>query len=524
MAQVSITPLGNIPQVQPLDFSKPFDRLFQAVIKRNERERNQDKKNEIAEGFNQLRSNDPAIQDQGFNRVLAQDSKLAGTALKFLEPGMQQRLKEEQEKKRTEVRKRVLAGDKKALAELSPSELNSLVNLKTIQNKEEENKERGRVANAANNATEILKGKTNRAQLNQINLMMENINSNPDLSAEQKNESIQDLIRLGEMGMEGRAISLNKTKRAARAFDSILNTAFAPTDTAAASAIGKPSPKDFTPDSLEKFNESGNFADLVAVERPPDRRGREQFSRGSSFQGRNAAGENVLFTPILDKFSGKLTVQEDILPGQLISRIGETPAQTQQRAIETAGGKTTATGQAARLQTTINDGITAAEGLGTLNRSIELLDTIKTGGLAGAKLRFEQFIGVQGADEAELGANLLRTVLAQLRPTFGAQFTEREGTKLERIEAGIGKSTAGNIRVIKQLKTIIEREARRGIAAAKKAGDDFSAEEIDKLMKFKITAPGTQPVASATGQNQPIGSGEFNFNPGTGQLEPVGGP
>jgi len=262
---------------------------------------------------------------------------------------------------------------------------------------------------------------------------------------------------------------------------------------AKAGVIGKPSPKDFTPESLEVFDKSGKFADLVAVERPPDRRGRDQFSRGTSFQGRNAAGENVLFTPVLDKFSGKLTVQEDVLPGQLISRIGETPAQTQQRAIETAGGTTSERARVTRLQTTINDGINAAEGLATLNRSLELLKTIKTGGIAGAKLRFEQFLGIQGADEAELGANLLRTVLSQLRPTFGAQFTEREGTKLERIEAGIGKSTKGNIRVLKQLKTIIEREARRGITAAKESKDTFSAEEIDRLMKFKISAPGTTP-------------------------------
>jgi len=489
MAQVSITPFRPAPLVAPLDFSKPFDRLFDAVIKRNERERNEGKKVEIAEGFEQLRSTDPDIQMQGFNRVLSQNSKLAGTAFKFLEPGMKQRIEEEQGKKQADIRRQVLAGDKKALADLSPQELNSLIKLKAIQNTEDQARERAKVSQAANNATEILKGPTNRAQLNTINLMMENIQSDPDLSDGDKQASIQDLVRLGEMGMEGRSIALNKTKRAARAFDSILGTAFSPTDTAATSPIGKPSPKDFTPDSLALFDKSGNFADLVAVERPPDRRGRDQFSRGTSFQGRNAAGKNVLFTPVLDKFSGTLTVQEDVLPGELISRIGETPAQTQQRAIETAGGTTTARGQAARIQTTITDGINAAEGLATLNRSLELLKTIKTGGIAGAQLRFEQFLGIQGADEAELGANLLRTVLSQLRPTFGAQFTEREGTKLERIEAGIGKSTKGNIRVLNQLKVIIEREARRGISAAKKAKDDFSVEEIDRLMKFKISTP-----------------------------------
>ena len=214
-----------------------------------------------------------------------------------------------------------------------------------------------------------------------------------------------------------------------------------------------------------------------------------RFAKSPSVIVRDEQGNQFQSIPVLDQSTGEMVNKLIPIGGELVSRVGETPLQTQERAIETAGGTVTAKGQATRIQTTINDGINAAEGLGTLNRSLELLQTIKTGGLAGAQLRFEQFFGVQGADEAELGANLLRTVLSQLRPTFGAQFTEREGTKLERIEAGIGKSTEGNIRVLKQLKTIIEREARRGITAAKKSGDDFSAEEIDRLIKFKITAP-----------------------------------
>jgi len=344
--------------------------------------------------------------------------------------------------------------------------------------------------------TQIFALKLDRAKTRQAkNKLIEDQQSQEILDT---GEISQELLRMRNMSddeLQGEIISDLAIGENLKEY--VDNRLIPPVDTAATSSIGKPSPKDFTAASLEKFKVSGNFSDLVAVERPPDRRGREQFSRGTSFQGRNAAGENVLFTPILDKFSGKLNIQEDVLPGQLISRIGETPLQTQERAIQTAGGTTTARGQATRIQTTITDGVNAAEGLATLNRSLELLETIKTGGIAGAQLRFEQFLGIQGADEAELGANLLRTVLAQLRPTFGAQFTEREGTKLERIEAGIGKSTAGNIRVLKQLKVIVEREARRGISAAKQSKDTFSAEEIDRLMKFKISAPGATPPAQS---------------------------
>lgn len=343
--------------------------------------------------------------------------------------------------------------------------------------------------------TQIFALKLDRAKTRQAkNKLIEDQQSQQILDTGQIDQELLRMRNMSDDELEGEIISdLAIGENLKKFVDNRLNP-----PAATAGAIGKPSPKDFTPESLAAFDKSGKFTDLVAVERAPDRRGRDQFSRGTSFQGRNAAGKNVLFTPILDKFSGELTVQEDVLPGQLISRIGETPAQTQQRAIETAGGTTTAKGISARLNTQINDGIVAAEGLATINRSIELIESesVKTGGFAGLLIRAQQAVGIEGADAAELSANLARTVLSQLRPTFGAAFTEREGAKLERIEAGIGKSVKGNLRVLKQLKVIIEREARRGISAAKESNDTFSAEEIDKLMKFRISTPGATPPAT----------------------------
>ena len=51
------------------------------------------------------------------------------------------------------------------------------------------------------------------------------------------------------------------------------------------------------------------------------------------------------------------------------------------------------------------------------------------------------------------------------------------------------KSVAGNIRILKQLRTIIDRTARRGLSAAKETGDRFSEDEINALREFKISAP-----------------------------------
>lgn len=213
------------------------------------------------------------------------------------------------------------------------------------------------------------------------------------------------------------------------------------------------------------------------------------FTKGIGIIIQKPDGTFAQSVPVLDSRTGEIVNKLSPIPGQPVSRLGETPELETLRAIREKRLITRARGEETRIRATINDGITAAEGLGVIKRSLKLMKNIKTGGIEGAKIRFRKFLGVEGADEAELTANLLRTVLAQLRPTFGAAFTEAEGARLERIEAGIGSSTAGNIRLLKQLETMINREARRGLKAAKRIKDDFAIEEIDSLLKFKISTP-----------------------------------
>ncbi len=50
--------------------------------------------------------------------------------------------------------------------------------------------------------------------------------------------------------------------------------------------------------------------------------------------------------------------------------------------------------------------------------------------------------------------------------------------ELKRMESGLGKSVAGNKRILKNLAKVIERSAERGMRAAKSLGDDFAANEI----------------------------------------------
>lgn len=140
-----------------------------------------------------------------------------------------------------------------------------------------------------------------------------------------------------------------------------------------------------------------------------------------------------------------------------------------------------------RKQGFVDSGVDAADSVANIRRSVELLKDVETGGFAAAALRGKQLLGVESADEAELSAGLGKAILSQLRPIFGAAFTEAEGARLERIEAGFGKSTAGNKRLLDQLLKIVNRSARRGLAAAEDLEDDFTANEIRNALQLDIS-------------------------------------
>lgn len=152
-----------------------------------------------------------------------------------------------------------------------------------------------------------------------------------------------------------------------------------------------------------------------------------------------------------------------------------------------AGAQALARGQEERSQDVINRGRAAAESTALLRRSISLLDSIPTGGLAAAKLAATDFLGVTGADEGELSANLGRAVLSQLRETFGAAFTEREGARLDRLSARFGRSTASNQRILQQALMIATESANRAIARAEDDGDIETASEIEEMLLFEVS-------------------------------------
>jgi len=140
----------------------------------------------------------------------------------------------------------------------------------------------------------------------------------------------------------------------------------------------------------------------------------------------------------------------------------------------------------ARKQGFIDSGIEMATGAANIRRALTLLDEVETGGFDNLALKARQLFGIEGADEGEVSSLMGKAVLSQLKPIFGAAFTAVEGEKLATLEAKFGRSSASNKRLLNNALKIIDRAARRGIAAAEDQEDFFTADEIRGALAFNL--------------------------------------
>lgn len=269
--------------------------------------------------------------------------------------------------------------------------------------------------------------------------------------------------------------------------------------------------------------------DLKQILKAP---GAGRFTKGTGVIVRLPDGTTARSIPSFNQATGE--VENKIVPlgGEPISRLAETGQELTQRKIGEAGGVAevrrkveletaepisgaSTRGRAAetRQQGIINRGLDAADTVPILKRSIELLDSVKTGGFDAASLRAKQLFGIESADEAELSSGLGKAVLSQLRTTFGAAFTEREGARLATIEAGFGKSVEGNKRLLRQALRIAERAAERAIKAAERAGDFDTAQEIRAALDFSLSEPVPEETVAPEGPPE----GATAINPTTGE-------
>lgn len=167
----------------------------------------------------------------------------------------------------------------------------------------------------------------------------------------------------------------------------------------------------------------------------------------------------------------------------------------------------------ARRQGFIDSGIEAANGAANISRALNLLDEVETGGFDNLALKAKRLFGVEGADEGELSNLMGKAVLAQLKPIFGAAFTAREGDALAELEAKFSNSSASNKRLLENALKLINRAARRGIAAAETQGDKFTANEIKDALAFNIDEKLSNEPKQAKVQPSNIGRFQIEVQP-----------
>lgn len=214
---------------------------------------------------------------------------------------------------------------------------------------------------------------------------------------------------------------------------------------------------------------------------------------------------------VVQDSSGNFALEEVEVGGEFADVQGVTASQKAQqqadivKAVEeakagveadTAGDIIAAEKSALRGQGAIDTAFETGQGIPVLNRALDLLGSVKTGGFEQAKLRAAQTFGIEGADEGELSNLLGKAVLSQLRQTFGAAFTASEGEGLARIEAGFGKNPESNRRLLENALATTKRSVRRGIRAAKRAGQEDEAADLQALLDATLETPATQDTGA----------------------------
>ena len=114
-------------------------------------------------------------------------------------------------------------------------------------------------------------------------------------------------------------------------------------------------------------------------------------------------------------------------------------------------------------------------------------------------LAFRQRLGITSADESKLIYELSKNVLSQLRPTFGAAFTAREGDLLQRIEANTSMSTEGNRALLQELIDALQLDVDRGRLEAKEIRDTTSLLAIDGYLEQQFNLGDDVSVENADG-------------------------
>lgn len=158
------------------------------------------------------------------------------------------------------------------------------------------------------------------------------------------------------------------------------------------------------------------------------------------------------------------------------------------------------------LNNHIDLGIKAHELLPSVERGLELIDKVETGGLAKWRKSVTDFFGDTPADVGELNNILAQNVLEALN-NFSGALSDRELEFVADIETNLGQGKAVNKRMLQSAKRLLQRKIERARKAAKLSGDDFTLDMLNTPVGVGSMRSSDQPAAPTS--LQPSGKIEF---------------
>ena len=142
--------------------------------------------------------------------------------------------------------------------------------------------------------------------------------------------------------------------------------------------------------------------------------------------------------------------------------------------------------QVNRLDSAIETGIGAVNALPDINRGLELLKTVKTGGLDAKAKQVTDFFGTTSGDVGELNNILAENVLQGLSAFTGA-ISDAEREFIEKMNTGLAQGRGFNIAQLNRMRNIYQREVDKGLQAAKIANDEFAVGIFEDAIKADPT-------------------------------------
>tara|TARA_R110000868_G_scaffold55903_2_gene173493 strand:+ start:79 stop:1380 length:1302 start_codon:yes stop_codon:yes gene_type:complete len=212
-----------------------------------------------------------------------------------------------------------------------------------------------------------------------------------------------------------------------------------------------------------------------------------------------------------DKSGGPSKVVTTELEGQPVGKRFMTPKQIVE--LESGTSKAQAQGKQDvekegnwidKRQLLIEQGSYARDDLSNLANTIELADKVDTGGYNKMIIAVQDFLGTTTADVGELVHDLGSSVISRLKE-MGAKPTDRDLAYLERVMAGVGKSKASNLVILKKMAVRMNKIASTGAYLENHKGitqdtfnkDRYKAQTFD--WKSTVTPKVSKPVTKAWG-------------------------